>query len=63
MVELGLAGAEIVGLGEAAEDPVDTRDRRRAPARREFGLVALLSLTNRTPFFSATRSIRCGRPG
>ena len=27
------------------------------------GLVALLSLTKRTPSFSRMRSIRCGRPG
>ena len=27
------------------------------------GLVALLSLTKRTPSFSRTRSMRCGRPG
>ena len=65
VAEMRRALVEIVALGQAADDPVDRvgfGGKAASAGAVEAGLVALLSLTNSTPFASATRSMRCGRP-
>ena len=62
VIKIGCTGVELVGFRRPPKIQWIAGNAASAGAV-DVGLVALLSLTNNTPSFVATRSIRCGRPG